>query len=290
MTDEATAARDISRATFDRYLDLLGIARKKPGLDALSELTRHYLMRVPFENVSKIYRMRIQGIRGVPALDEYLDDIERYNFGGTCYANNHYMHLLLIHLGYSVRLCGADVDFTGAPLDNHMVNVVTIDGREFVVDVGFGTPFLEPLPRDKKTDVVLDYGADKYILKPADSEGRSRLEVIHGGRAVHGYLLKPAARQAGYFGEVVARSYADTATFLNRLMIARFIDDEHYVLRNNTLTVSRPDSFQKRQFESRQDIVAAVVEHYGMPSDIVTEVVNHISESDLFGRKDPSAA
>jgi len=273
-----------TRAVFDRYLDLLGVRRTEPDPEALAELTAHHLRRVPFENVSKIYRVKNLGIRAIPPPEEYLDGIERYNFGGTCYTNNYYMHLLLAHLGYSVRLCGADVGFSGAPLDNHMVNVVAIGGHEFVVDVGYGAPFLRPLPRDKTTDVVLDYGPNKYILKPVDPEGRSRLEVYQDGQVVHGYLLKPAARRVDYFSEVVARSYTDTASFLNRLMVAHFVDDSHYVMRNDTLTISTPDSSQKRQFESRQDITEAVVRHYGMPPDIVREVINQISESNLFGR------
>jgi len=283
LIQSTETAEDYSRAAFDRYLELLGINRSGPGLDALVELTSQHLRRIPFENVSKIHRVKVLGIRGIPGLDEYLDGIEQYNFGGTCYTNNYYMHLLLAHLGYAVRLCGADVDFTGAPLDNHMVNVVTIDGHEFVVDVGFGTPFLKPFPRNESTDVVLEYGPDKYVLKPVDSEGRSRLEVIHDGRPVHGYLLKPAARQVGYFRDVVTRSYTDMASFLHRLMIARFIDDEHYVLRNNSLTISTPDSFRKLKYETRRDIADAAARYYRMPLSIVTEVIDFLSDEDLFG-------
>lgn len=284
MTDKDGTPENISRAAFDRYLDILGITRTGPDLDALSELTSHHLRRVPFENVSKIYRVRIQGIRAIPSLEEYLDGVERYNFGGTCYTNNYYLHLLLVHLGFTARLCGADIRFNAASPNDHMVNVVTVDGHEFIADVGYGAPFLRPLPRDKSIDVVFDFGSERYFLRPADRLGRNRLEVYQNGQMVHGYLLKPEKRQVGDFAGVIARSYTDTASFLNRLMVARFIDHRHCVMRNSVLTISTPDSSQKRQFYSRQDIADAVVQNYGMPPDIVGEIINSISERDLFGQ------
>ena len=40
---------------FSRYLALLGVPRREPGLDALREIVRVHLTRIPFENVSKLH-------------------------------------------------------------------------------------------------------------------------------------------------------------------------------------------------------------------------------------------
>ena len=106
---------------FERFLHLLGVNRRKPCSGALDELVTAYMMRVPFENVSKLYYMKRYGLRGLPNLEQYLEGIELYNFGGTCYSNNYYLHLLLTYLGYDVMLCGADM----FDPDVHVVNIVS---------------------------------------------------------------------------------------------------------------------------------------------------------------------
>lgn len=75
----------------ERYLNLLGVQRRKPSLDALCELVQAHLMRVPFENISKLYYKKHQGLRGLRSLELFLDGIERFHFGGTCYTNNYYL-------------------------------------------------------------------------------------------------------------------------------------------------------------------------------------------------------
>jgi hypothetical protein len=56
----------------------------------------------------------------IPNLDEHLDGIERHHFGGTCYANNHYLAWLLQRLGFEVTRHGAAM----SPPDVHLVSVV----------------------------------------------------------------------------------------------------------------------------------------------------------------------
>src|SRR5512133_643818 len=96
-------------AARDRYLGALRVRRRPPGVDALAELVAAHVSRVPFENVSKLYRRRHAGLEGLPDLDAFLDGIERFHFGGTCYANNFHLYTLLASLGYEARLCGADM-------------------------------------------------------------------------------------------------------------------------------------------------------------------------------------
>ncbi len=76
----------------DRYLDAQGVPRRRPSLDALCEIVQAHLLRVPFENISKLYYKKHLGLRGLPSLELFLDGIERCHFGGTCYANNYYAH------------------------------------------------------------------------------------------------------------------------------------------------------------------------------------------------------
>jgi len=233
-----------------------------------------HLTHVPFENISKLYNRRHHGLTGMPSIQLYLEGIERYHFGGTCYANNFHFYSLLATLGYDVKLCAADM----ATPDVHAVILVTVDGREYLVDAGYGAPFLSPMPRDLATDYVVELGRDRYILKPQDAEGRSRLEMYRDGERKHGYLAKPAARGVEDFRQVIAESFRPDATFLNSLLLARFYSDRAVMIHNWTLVESQGSESIVRALTSRDQLVATVEEHFNMPRAIVAEVVNELGD------------
>jgi len=80
-------------------LAILGVARREPSLEALRELLAAHLTRIPFENISKLYYRKRLGLVNLPGIQLYLEGIDKYHFGGTCYSNNYHFHLLLRSLG-----------------------------------------------------------------------------------------------------------------------------------------------------------------------------------------------
>jgi arylamine N-acetyltransferase len=211
-----------------RYLDLLGVDRRIPSVEALHELVQAHACRVPFENISKLYHLKHSDRRGVPDLETFVDGIERYHFGGTCYTNNHHLYLLMASLGYDAVLCGADMSNP----DVHLVSMVTVEGRQFLVDVGYAAPFVAPLPRDLQTEHVVESGGDRYVLSPQDDAGRSRLDVYRDGERRHGYVAKPEPRRFEEFASAIRDSYREDATFLRGVLLARCSPDGFLVVRN----------------------------------------------------------
>ena len=47
------------------------------------------------------------------------------------------------------------------PDDSHCEIIVNVDGREYLIDAGYGAPFLSPMPRDPATDYVVELGRDR---------------------------------------------------------------------------------------------------------------------------------
>jgi N-hydroxyarylamine O-acetyltransferase len=260
----------ISAKDRDRYLRLLGVRLREPDFELLAELTVAHLTHVPFENVSKLYLNRQLGLRGVPSLARYLDGIEHNRLGGTCYAINSHFNLLLRSLGFDAILCGADM----ARPDVHVANIVRLDGREYVVDAGYGAPFLAPLPRDLDSNYEIALGDERYILKPRDAEGRSRLEQFRGGKPVHGYLLKPASRRIEEFERVIEDSFAAAATFMNALAIVRFSAGRSLVLHNLKLIESEGTTVHVRRIDSLSELPESVEKYFGIPGSITREALN----------------
>lgn len=249
-----------------RYLALMGVSECEPNLDALTEIVRAHLIRVPFENISKLYRWKTSGLHGLTDFTLFLDGIERYHFGGTCYANNYHLNQLLTALGYDVLLCGAAMSRP----DVHIVNIVRDGGKEYIVDVGYAAPFLEPLPRDLSADYVVSLGTDRYVLSPKDATGHSRLTLFRDGAAHHGYLVNPMPRSIGEFSGVIADSFRPDATFMNAVLLVGFSAEGSTVLHNMTYIESKGNTATRISLKTTDELIAAIEKYFAIPRFIST--------------------
>jgi N-hydroxyarylamine O-acetyltransferase len=271
----------LSEAQVATYLRVLGAVEAAPSRRALDELVRAQVTRVPFENISKLYRFKHQGLAGIPSTEMYLDGIERFHFGGTCYPNNFHFCRLLRALGYDAALCGADMP---SGEDVHAAITVAIDGRALLVDVGYGAPFLEPLPRDSARDVVIPFGRDRYVLKPRDGQGRSQLDMYRDGELIHGYLLKPTPRPIEHFTAAVRDSFRPSATFMNAVDLIRFSNLDSVVIYNLSIIRSKPDRFSIERLPDRDALVQAIEREFGIPAEIARDAIAGLgSLCDVYG-------
>jgi N-hydroxyarylamine O-acetyltransferase len=117
-----------------------------PSADTLRALQVAHLLAVPFENLS------IHAKQPIVLEDEALfDKIVTRRRGGFCYECNGLFAALLRSLGFDVVMLSAEVadaaGVFGPPFD-HMTLLVSLEQR-WLVDVGFGDSFREPLRLDE---------------------------------------------------------------------------------------------------------------------------------------------
>jgi len=252
---------------FVKYLNLLGINKQKPGLEALKEIIKAQLSKLPFENISKLYYKKRLNLTHLIDFELYLEGIEKYGFGGTCYSSNFFFNQLLGWLGYDIRLCGANMKNP----DVHILNIATIENREFLVDVGYAAPFLEPLPLDLSSDHVVVMGDDQYVLKRLKNDDYPQIKLYRNGESTHGYIVNPLARNIREFQQVIADSFNEDATFMNALLLARF-DAEHFIIIHN-MTVSEFQGIKSKRYslDSIDQLTSAIEKHFGIPKTIALE-------------------
>ncbi len=117
-----------------------------PSAETLRELQLAHLLAVPFENLS------IHAKQAIVLADEALfSKIVRRRRGGFCYECNGLFAALLRALGFEVAMLSAEVanaDGVFGPAFDHMTLMVSLEQR-WLVDVGFGDSFLEPLRLDE---------------------------------------------------------------------------------------------------------------------------------------------
>jgi arylamine N-acetyltransferase len=157
--------------------------------------------------------------------------------------------------------------------DVHLLGIVTLGGREYLVDVGYAAPFWAPMPRDLKKDYSINLDSERYVLKPQDAEGRSRMELYRDGSLEHGYLAKPEARRIQEFEGPIADSFRDDQTFMNALLVARFSPESSLVICNLTFTEHGANSVTSRKLASRDDAVKLISDRFRMPRTVVEDAV-----------------
>ncbi|WP_046707427.1 arylamine N-acetyltransferase family protein, partial [Streptomyces europaeiscabiei] len=132
-------------AELDAYLRRLGAEQPAwPTVDVLRELHLRHLRTVPFENLSIHLGEEI-------VLEEkrLLDKVVGERRGGFCFELNGLFGALLAALGFDVTLLAArvygDEERLGIPYDHLALRVRTVDGGDWLADVGFGTHSHYPL-------------------------------------------------------------------------------------------------------------------------------------------------
>ena len=252
----------------ERFLACLGLEPELPSLPALNRLIQAFLCRVPFENISKLLRLKEVGPT-LPTVDEYLDGIERHHFGGTCYTNNPNLCLLLLSLGYEARLCGADMTNP----DAHVCVMVTLEGHDYLLDAGYAAPFAFPIQLDTRKAMVIPAGGDEYVLWPRDSEGRSRLDHMRDGVRIHGYLAKPEPKQLDIFTPAIQRSFMPDAEFRNSLLMTRTCGGRSVKLTGDRLVLFEGAQFEVTEFKNREEVSEAIETHFGITPDIARQAL-----------------
>jgi N-hydroxyarylamine O-acetyltransferase len=147
-----------------------------PAADTLRQLHLAHLLAVSFENLS------IHSKTPIVLNDEALfDKIVVRRRGGFCYELNGLFAALLRALQFNVTMLSAEVMKSGgefSPDFDHMTLLVTLSER-WLVDVGFGNSFREPLLLDERGEQAqgrftyrIDITADdRLILMRRDDGG-----------------------------------------------------------------------------------------------------------------------
>ena len=263
------------------YLAALGVEKGPATLHTLRAVVRAHLMRVPFENISKLWRLGRLGLCDVPDIDLFLDGIRRHHLGGTCYSNNLQMCRLLAGLGFDATLCGADMP---SGEDVHVAIVVRINGRPWLVDAGYAAPFLAPLRLDLDREQVVKRGSERWVLHPRDADGRWRMQLWRGGEPLHSYMLKPRPCLSEHFDRAVRDSFRPEATFMNSVLIVRCLERGSVVFSNLTRIRSTGTRARVKKLANLESLAGAIQADIGIPAALVREATANLGElGDPYG-------
>lgn len=195
----------------NQYLQRIDVnSTIKSDLKTLKLIQKQHLLTVPFENLDIHLNNPIK-----TDFDSLFEKIVNQKRGGICYELNGLLYFLLKEIGFTVRIVGAKVEKEGTYFD-HMLLVVTIGYKEYLVDVGYGDNFFEPLVF--KTD---------YVQK--DVKGLYRIVKLD---KIHYKLSKLSEKNNNYEVEYIFKNTEKTIEdFKDRMDY--YIYSDHSIFKKN---------------------------------------------------------
>jgi N-hydroxyarylamine O-acetyltransferase len=231
-----------------------------PTAETLRELQVAHLLAVPFENLS------IHTKEPIVLEDEALfTKIVERRRGGFCYEANGLFAALLRELGFDVAMLSAGVanaEGGFGPDFDHMTLMVALDER-WLVDVGFGDSFLEPLRLDERGEQlegerayrILDDGAHLILARRDHGEE---------WKAQYRFTLQPH-EYADYAEMCRYHQTSPQSHFTRARVCSRATPEGRITLSEMRLiTTFKNGERQEQILTSQEEQVATLREHFGI--------------------------
>jgi N-hydroxyarylamine O-acetyltransferase len=251
-----------------RYLQRIDYrGPREPTAETLRVLQLAHLHAVPFENLSIHWNQPI--VLEDAALFEKIVNRRR---GGFCYELNGLFGALLRELGFEVSMLSAGVADSGGefgPDFDHMVLVVTLD-EQWLVDVGFGDSFNEPIRLNETTEQV--QGRRTYQVR-TDGPHRILYQRENGGpwSAQYRFTLEPH-QYADY--EDMCRYHQTSADshFTQKRVCTRLAADGRVTLSNQRLIITGASGVKtERSLTDEAECVAILRDEFGIEESPVSK-------------------
>jgi N-hydroxyarylamine O-acetyltransferase len=252
----------------DAYLKRIAYAGAlEPTLGTLRALHRAHLYSVPFENLDIHLGRPI--VLDEAALHRKVVGERR---GGFCYELNGLFAALLRALGFEVTMLEAGVRKAdggfGPPFD-HLVLAVrgpggdAADGRRWLVDVGFGESFLDPLRFAAGQEQRQDTGA--YRIDAVDGEYVLRRRAVEGGPwdAEHRFRDRPHVL-GDFAGMCVYHQRSPESPFTKGRVCTLPTPDGRVTMRDNRLIITRHGRRSEQPVSGEATFRAALRAHFGI--------------------------
>ena len=247
-----------------RYLARIGYAGPvAPTAEVLAALQAAHIAAIPFEAIDALTGVGID--IGAEAVDAKLIDRRR---GGYCFEQNSLFLRVLQAIGFEaeamlgrVRWMLAD-DAPPTPR-THQVVLVTLDGRPWLADVGFGAA-VPPQPLAMDREGVQPTRHEDYRVRRGNFGWEFAARIGDAWQALYRLDDAPAPPIDRIVGNWYTSTHPDSH-FTQQLVAARTTAEARYALRDNRLTVRLSDGRTDRRYLTADEIERTLAEIFLLP-------------------------
>ncbi len=246
----------------DAYLNRIGhVGSREPTSATLKALQRTHLLHIPFENLD-VHRQ--QDIR-IDVRQSYNKIVQRKR-GGFCFEVNGLFNELLQDLGFSTHFITCSVfsqpkqQFT--PYFGHVAIVAHLE-EDWLVDVGFGTNFSEPL-RLSTEDYQPRDGTYYQLVKLSDAETLLR-RTTNRREHIKMYKFKSDPQPLTEFAEMCHyHQTSPESPFTQGKLCSLLTSDGRITLTDKAFIETVSGKKTETPIESAQEFNQKLREHFGI--------------------------
>jgi N-hydroxyarylamine O-acetyltransferase len=255
------------------YFARIRAGEASSSLGALAEIQRAHRMAIAFENLD------IHLGRGI-SLDPgaLFDKLVTGRRGGYCFEQNALLLGMLQALGFDARplLGRVWLNATDTPPRTHTLNLVHVEGENFVVDAGFGGSYVPPMLLVADEAVKTDDGARHRLVRAGEHGWMLQRDAGTGWQRQYSFTTErvwPADLEAANHW---TSSRPDTR-FTTLRVASATLPDGFVSLSDRTLTVNRMGVPEAREVESAGEYRHILAETFGLELSI-----NEVEALNLF--------
>lgn len=257
-TDASTKAKDL-KLNVTAYLDRINYRGSIiPSAETLRALQLAHLQSVPFENLS------IHAGEPIVLEDAALfTKIVEHRRGGFCYECNGLFAALLRELGFVMTKLSAEVAKAEGGYSqtfDHMT--LMVDGpQRWLVDVGFGDSFLEPLLLDERGEQVV--GGRGYKIVDEDGYFILMRRDLKAWTPQYRFTLRPYEYE-DFAGMCHYHQTSPGSHFTQKRVCSRATESGRITLSEMRLIETKNDERHERDLPTEQEYDTALVQHFGI--------------------------
>jgi N-hydroxyarylamine O-acetyltransferase len=257
----------------DEYLERTGAeSTGPPSVAQLEALQRAQIYAIPFENFD------IQLGRGVDLTPEHLQQkLIRSRRGGYCFELNGLFLAAIRALGYEARALLGRVHISGeATGRGHQLSLVTIDGRDWAVDVGFGGGCpRRPLPLEE--GAVGDHDGRTLRLVPHEL-GWMLQQQADGWHNLYSFDLTPVVPADIVYGNHFTSTHPSSIFRQSRIAVRAF-PDRQLALYDFRCTTSQGDDRNVDELPDDAGYLTQLAERFGIELDAGYDALRPLTDT-----------
>ncbi|CAH7331053.1 N-hydroxyarylamine O-acetyltransferase [Vibrio chagasii] len=251
------------------YFSRIGLSQPSDTtIESLTAIHKHQHRTIPFENFDVVQGLPIQLSQEV--LHEKLVVNQR---GGYCQELNGLLLNVLTHMGFEARALLGRVHLAGEPTGrSHRVTLVTIEGKQWLVDAGFGT-FTPRAPLLIETNIEQSNDLQTFRFIEDEQYG-FLLQIKQGEEWMNVYSLDMTyvgandLESSNFF-----TSNSPKSIFTSNCIAALPIEGGIVTLLNQKIKISKNGSTEEWLLEDEPAYLAALQTYFGLVPNVPFQIL-----------------
>jgi len=241
-----------------QYLDKTDFKAKNVNLESLNALIKKHIELFPFSSTNVLLERELS-LENKSLFKRVIND----NNGGYCFEHNKIFYHILKELGYEVRTLMARVTLGGSVSNarTHRVNLVTIEGEDYLVDVGFGS--LGPsVAISIYSEIRTRHNGSAFVVRELDEEFYLQ-NLKNESLTLYVFDLAKYSEKDCELGHFYSHKHPE-AIFVNHLVVSKILENKVIHILNNIFITEEGSSELKVEITSKDHLAAILEFDFGM--------------------------